>query len=99
MARVVHHVEHDPCDLEILEQRAAVRTVAAALRGVGLGVAHHGERVGVRGDGPEALAVRCVLGRLVPEDRGFPTVDLEQVVRKAAREVVEVGEVDALHGR
>ena len=94
MAGIVHHVEDHAGDVEVLEERFLVLPVATALGGVGLGVPHHLEGLGVGGHGPEALAVGGVLGRLVPPHRRLPPVDLEQVVGKAVGEVVEVGEVD-----
>src|SRR4030095_7413565 len=45
------------------------------------------------GDRPEALAVRCVYRRLMPVHRRFAAVHLEQMVREAVGEVVEVGEI------
>ena len=94
VARVVHHVEHDTCNLEILQERPAVPARTAALRRVRARVAQHGQRLGVGGHRPEPLAVRRVLGRLVPPHRRLASVDLEESVREAVREVVKVGEVD-----
>src|SRR3712207_8073905 len=55
-------------DGEVLKQRAAVGASAARHRRVGLRVAEHRERLRVRRDRPEALAVRGVLGRLRSEE-------------------------------
>ena len=94
VARIVHHVEHDPRHFEILEQRPSVGSVAAPLGRIRVGVAEHRERLGVRRHGPEPFGVGCVRGRRVPPHRCLAPVDREQVVREAGREVVEIGEVD-----
>ena len=102
MPGVVHHVEDDPHDVEILEQGAAVPARTAALGGERVGAAEHRERLRVRRHRPEPLTVGRVVGRLVPPHRRLATVDREQIVRKAVREVVEIREVDlgeASHGR
>ena len=99
VARVVHHVEHDARDRKVLDQRAAVRSVAAPLGRVGGGVGQDPQHLFIRRDRPEALAVGRVLGRLVPPHRCRGAVPLEEMVREARREVVEVGEVDPVERR
>ncbi len=94
VTRVVHHVEDDPGDLEVLQQRAAVLAASSALGGVGHRVAQHRERLGVGRNRPEPLAVGRVLRGLVPPHRRLAPVHDEQVVREPVREVVEIGEVD-----
>ncbi len=92
--RIVHHVEHLTGDRQILQQRSAERPVTAGDRRERDRIFQHRKRFGVGGDGPEALAVGGVLGRLMPVDRGVATVDGKKVVREAGGEVVQVGEVD-----
>ena len=68
--------------------------VAAGHRRVGLRITQHGKRFGICGNRPEALAVGRVLGRFVPVHRRLAAVHLEQVMREACGEVVQIGEVD-----
>jgi hypothetical protein len=98
VARVVHHRQDHPCDLEVLEQGAAVETVAAALGGVGGRVELHRLRLGVGGHRPEPLAPRRVRGGLVPVHGRLAPVLLEDVVREPVGEPIEVGQVDPGHG-
>ena len=97
VARVVHHREDHPGELDVLEQRAAVHAVAASLGRIGRGVDLDADGVGVGGHRPEPLPARRVLGRLVPVDGRVVTMLLEEVMRKPVGEVVEVGEIDPVH--
>ena len=94
MPRVVHHVENLARDGEILKQRPAVWPWAAGHRRVRLRITQHGKRFGVCGHRPEALAVGRVVGRFVPVHRRLAAMHLEQVMREACGEVVQIGEVD-----
>jgi hypothetical protein len=92
--RVVHHVEHDAGDLEVLQQRAAIRTIPAAFGRERRRIAQHPERLYVGRDRPEAFPVGRVRGRLVPPHRRLGAMDLEERMRKPVGEVVEIGEID-----
>ena len=94
MSRVIHHVEDLTGDRQILQQRAAERSRAAGHRRVRHRISKHRKGFRVRRDGPEALAVGCVGGRLVPVDGRLATVHRKEFVRKPVGEVVEIGEVD-----
>ena len=100
MARVVHHVQHHPGDGQVGDRRAAVRPVAARLRREGDRIVDHRHALRVSVHRPEAFAVRCVLGRRVPPHRRGASELGERGVRKAVRELIEVGEIDAgeVHG-
>ena len=91
---VVHHVQHDAGHREVLNDRAPVGSVAARLRGIGHGVVQHLEHLVIGGHRPEALPVGRVDGGLVPPHRRLLPVQAEDVVREAAGERVEVGQVD-----
>ncbi len=67
---------------------------AAGDRRVGHRITQHRKGFGVGGHRPEALAVGGVVGRLVPVDGRLGAMHGEQLVRKARREVVQIGEVD-----
>ena len=104
VTRVVHHVENAARDGKILDQRAAVGAIASALRGVDLRVPQHLEHFCMRRDRPEALAVGRVCRGFVPPHWRLAAVELEQLVRKAAGKVVEIGQIDhrehlSPHGR
>ncbi len=94
VAWVVHHVQHDAGDGQVLNDGPAVGTVTAGLGGIGHGVVEHPQHLVVRGDGPEPLPVRCVDGRLVPPHRRNLPMDAEYVMRETVGERVEIGEVD-----
>ena len=90
---VVHHVEHDARHREILNDRAPVRSVASRLRGIGHGVVQHLEHLVIGGHRPEALPVGGVDGGLVPPDGRLLPMQAEDVVREAAGEGVEIGQI------
>ena len=95
MPRVVHHVEHLAGDGEVLQQRAAVRSLTAGHRRIRLRITKHRKGFGMSRDRPEALTVRGVVGGLVPVHRCLAAVHLEQVVRETVGEVGQIGEVDS----
>ncbi len=94
MPRVVHHVEHHPGHRQVGQQGATVLAVAAAFGGVQRGVVEHLERLGIGRHRPEPLAVRCVLGRLVPVNGSDAAMLLENRVGEPGGEVVEIGQVE-----
>ncbi|MGR6998165.1 hypothetical protein ACU686_08835 [Yinghuangia aomiensis] len=86
--RVVHHVDHQAAREGVGQDRAAV------LGGVGVGVAQDFQRLGMRGNRPEADPVGGVRGGLVPVHGRFLPVHGEHVVRKPAGEHVEIRQID-----
>ena len=97
MTRIVHHVQHDPGDRQVGEQRAAVGTIAAALGGIRLRIAEHLAGLGERRHRPEALTVRGVARRLVPVNGPLTPMARKERMREALSERVEIGEVDPGH--
>ncbi len=96
MAWVVHHVQDDARDREVLNDGPAVRSVPARLGGVSLSVPEHLQHFVIGGDRPESLAIGSVDRRLVPPDRRNLPVGTEKFVREAVGEGIEIGEVDLL---
>ena len=95
MPRVVHHVEHLSGDRKVLQQRPTEWALAAGHRRVRLRITKHRKGFGMSGHRPEALAVRGVVGGLMPVHRRLAAMHFEQVVRETVGEIVQIGEVDS----
>ena len=93
VAGVVHHVEHDTCDRQVLEDGSPVRPVATRLGGERQGIVEDLEDVIVGGYRPESLSVRGVGGGLVPPDGCLFPMQPEDVVGEPVGERVEIGQV------
>jgi hypothetical protein len=101
VTRVIHHVEQHAggeAKRQVLDQRAASVPAAAGSGGEGLRIGRRRLDIGVTAEYPETLTARGMHRGRVKPHRRLASQEREDVVRKAARKPVQIGEIDVTGG-